>query len=295
MSQLSQNPDSLQSTASKIISSEVVTVTPSVAKTWLDLMIGNQRRPSEKVVNRYAKAMKSGQWSLGSAISFCSEGFLIDGQHRLLAVAKSGCNIDFIVIRGLPSNAIYGIDMGMPRSSVNLASLEGLSVTSIHLSILNCCFFGFDSDGLPPSLSKFDQVEALKKHFDAIEFACKRFNANGRITYAPFLAPVAKAYYSENHLRLEQFLKVLHTGFPVSANAEEDSAAISLRNLYFKERNLVAMRLNNGSTKRMHDYRKATTVLKNFILRKPLKLIKETTSNIFPVKDFDAWWKDKAA
>lgn len=295
MSSLSQNLASLQDKTPLYPSSKVITVTPAMAKIWLEAMIKDQRKPSESVVLKYSRAMKSGSWILSTPLSFNSDGFLIDGQHRLLAVIKSGCSVDFIVMFNLPASAINGIDVGTPRTAANLANLQGLQVGTGHFSILNSCFYGFESDALPPAMSKQEQVEVMKKHYDAIDFAAKRMGSSGRVTYAPFLAPVARAYYSENHLRLEQFMKVLHSGYSVSENPNDDAAAIALRNLYFKERQNTAIRLNAGSTKRTHDFRKATTALKNFILRNPLKMVKETTTNVFPVADFDAWWKNKAA
>jgi len=294
MSLLSQNLDNSQDKPPLRPSLKLITVTPALAKTWLEQMVKDQRKPADSVVLKYSRAMKQGNWIVSAPLSFNSDGFLIDGQHRLLAVIKSGCSIDFAVMFNLPVSAINGIDVGNPRTAANLANLQGLHVSPSYFSVLNSCFYGFESDALPPSLSKQEQVEMLKKHYDAIDFVA-RGQGGGRVTYAPFLAPVARAYYSENHLRLEQFLKVLHNGYTVSENPNDDAAAIALRNLYFKERQNTVIRINAGSTKRTHDFRKATTALKNFILRNPIKMVKESTTNVFPVDDFDAWWKNKAA
>lgn len=293
MNVLLQNPNNLQGNPPLLPSSKVITVTPALAKTWLEQMIKDQRKPAESVVLKYSRAMKQGTWIVSAPLSFDVNGLLIDGQHRLLAVVKSGCNVDFLVVFNLPSSAINGIDVGTPRTAANLANLQGMFVGTAHFSILNSCFYGFESDALPPSMSKQEQVDMLKKHYEAIDFAARKYGNSGRVTYAPFLAPVARAYYSENHLRLEQFMKVLNTGYSVSDNPNDDSAAIALRNLYFKERQNTVTRLNAGSTKRTHDFRKGVTALKNFILRNPVKMVKESTTNVFPVEDFDAWWKSK--
>lgn len=289
MDLLSLNISSCQKPSSTEISSKLISVTPVIAKEWLLLMVEHQRTLSEKVVAKYARAMSQGAWTLSAPLMFDVDGKLIDGQHRLSAVIKSDRAVDFTVLFNMPKNAINGIDLGATRTTSHLAHLQGVSLTNSHISVLNSSLYSTYTDLFPPTLSKQEQVDLGKKHIEALSFASKRV-CPSYVSYAPFLAPVARAFYSENHLRLEQFLSVLHTGYTVSATPDDDMAAIALRNLYFRERQNSAIRLNGGSLKRIHDYRKATSALKNFILRKPVKKIQETSLNIFPVADFDAWW-----
>jgi hypothetical protein len=291
MSPLSQNQSALSNPSGSQVSSNVVSVTPSLAEKWLQGMIKNQRGVSGSTVLKYSRAMKEGKWKLAAPLSFDTNGQLIDGQHRLHAVIKADKPIDFIVLQGLHSDAIQAIDMGINRTSAHLAKLQGLDLTIKHFSLLNCCFFCPTANLESPSFSKQEQVEIASKHLESLNFALSK-RQNDSISYAPYLASVARAYYSENHKRLEQFLQVLHSGFTVSENPSDDAAAIALRNLHFKSRQ-TSTRLIGGREVRMQANKIATQALANFILRKPIKVLKESSINHFPVGEFDAWWKAK--
>jgi hypothetical protein len=292
MTLLLQQQSLLSNLSGLQITSTVVTVTPELAKTWLKGMIQNQRPPSDSSVLKYSRAMTQGKWKIASPLSFDVEGQLIDGQHRLLAVVKANRSIDFIVQRGLPTDAIEAIDIGVLRTSAHLAKLQGSNVTGSHIALLNCCFFCPTSNlTKPPSFSKQEQVELAIAHFEALDFALKKRN-EGVVAYAPYLACVARAYYSENRKRLEQFLQVLHSGYTVSENSNDDSAAIALRNLHFKNRG-QKIRQAGGRDTRVQAFKIGSNALANFLLRKPIKILKESSANQFPVADFDQWWKDK--
>jgi len=293
MSLLFQDKSALSNATAQEITSTVVTVTPDIAKKWLEGMVENQRHPSDRAVLKYSRAMIQGKWKTAAPLSFNQDGKLIDGQHRLLAVIKANRPVEFVVLQGLASDSIEAIDMGVVRTSAHLARLQGLSLTGHHLSLLNCCLFNPTGAATTrsPSYSKQEQVELAKAHFECLDFALRKRN-DLAINYAPYLAPVARAYYSENHLRLEQFLKVLHSGYAISENPSDDTAAIALRNLHFKTRQ-NSIRVTGGTEYRIQSFKIASNALANFILRKPVKVLKESNFNHFPVADFDQWWKAK--
>lgn len=95
---------------------EDVRVTPTKAKEWLDLNDGN-RIISPKVVAAYARDMAKGDWLFNpSPISFDTDGKLVDGQHRLLAVIQSGMPQKFHVAYNIPREHRKVIDIGRKRS-----------------------------------------------------------------------------------------------------------------------------------------------------------------------------------
>ena len=72
---------------------EIMKVSPEMATKWLEKNIVNRRIRDYKV-NAYARDMKNGDWRLnGEAIVFNKSGQLVDGQHRLNAIAKSGVTV----------------------------------------------------------------------------------------------------------------------------------------------------------------------------------------------------------
>lgn len=100
-----------------MISSSVVTVTPEMAKIWLDTANVNNRTIRDSVAERYARDMVKGNWGITSdAIAFAEDGTLLNGQHRLTAVVKANIPVDMLITRDLPKSAVVGIDQGLRRS-----------------------------------------------------------------------------------------------------------------------------------------------------------------------------------
>jgi len=74
---------------------EWVKVTPDVAKRLLGINYDKQRNIQPSRVDAYARDMANGNWNplASGTIQISSDGKVIDGQHRLLAVIKSGATI----------------------------------------------------------------------------------------------------------------------------------------------------------------------------------------------------------
>lgn len=105
---------------------EDVAIGPPLAHEFLKLNRSN-RPISARRVRRYAEMMRRGEWPYaGDPIRFDLEGWLIDGQHRLLAVIESGALIVFSVLRGLPPEARDVIDQGAKRTGGDVLTIHGV-------------------------------------------------------------------------------------------------------------------------------------------------------------------------
>lgn len=93
------------------------TITPELAEKMLSKNLPYNRKISEKTVGLYARDMAKGRWNedAPSAIVISSKGYLIDGQHRLMAVIKAGVPIAFYVARGVSEKTFDYIDNGKRR------------------------------------------------------------------------------------------------------------------------------------------------------------------------------------
>lgn len=81
---------------------KVESITPETARKYLKSNTSN-RNVRQLAVSEYANEMRSGRWLLThQGIAFDSEGVLIDGQHRLLAIIEAGVPIEMMVSRDLP-------------------------------------------------------------------------------------------------------------------------------------------------------------------------------------------------
>ena len=104
---------------------EIVDVTPQLAADWLALNLHN-RNMRQRVVRAYAADMLAGNWKWnGDAVRFADDGTLLDGQHRLAAVADSGCTVRMLIVRGLPGSAQETVDGGAKRRFSDVLKLRG--------------------------------------------------------------------------------------------------------------------------------------------------------------------------
>jgi hypothetical protein len=111
--------------------SQLITIDPNKAKSFLTVNKGN-RPVSETLVNQFADDMRAGRWKLnGDAIRFDEDDMLIDGQHRLYAIVKSGVTLQMFCIQGLPHEVFDTIDTGKRRSNSDILALRGEKNTNV--------------------------------------------------------------------------------------------------------------------------------------------------------------------
>lgn len=99
----------------------VITVGPDLAAELLANSAIN-RSVSHKRVEEYARDMIQRRWNPDSLIKFDESGRLNDGQHRLAAVIRSGCTVQFIAVDG---GCQYTTDTGRPRTFAQMLGLDG--------------------------------------------------------------------------------------------------------------------------------------------------------------------------
>ncbi|MEC3957532.1 hypothetical protein VMT65_31175 [Nocardia sp. CDC153] len=107
---------------------QIVYMDAAMARRELERNINN--RPVRLArVQQYLDDMTAGRWRFnGEAIKFAYDGRLLDGQHRLMALARtSGLVIPMLVVRGLPDDAQVTMDQGTKRSPADQLSIAGLA------------------------------------------------------------------------------------------------------------------------------------------------------------------------
>lgn len=94
-----------------------VVVTPDVAEAFLSHNTDNYRGVQSTVVARYARLMTDGHWkSDGNTIKIAHDGLLLDGQHRLHAIVKSGTTHEMLVVTNLDPGIVDSLDRGSSRT-----------------------------------------------------------------------------------------------------------------------------------------------------------------------------------
>lgn len=114
--------------SNEFMRTQVVKITPDMAANWLTMNMQEQRRLEQKTVERYARAMKAGDWMLThQGIAFDRSGKLIDGQHRLNAIIRAGVPVEMNVTYGVERapGEILAIDVGNKRTIANVIQMSG--------------------------------------------------------------------------------------------------------------------------------------------------------------------------
>lgn len=110
--------------------SSVILIDPAMARRMLKHNTRN-RPVSPIAVERYRRDMENGRWIYaGDPIRFDTDGTLLDGQHRLMALAalgdEQGIALPFLVIRGLATESQTVMDQGRKRSAGQQLALAGI-------------------------------------------------------------------------------------------------------------------------------------------------------------------------
>lgn len=94
-----------------------LTVSPQLANHLLNNHYRQNRSVKKRVVAKYARDMKAGNWLFtGESIGIDIEGKILDGQHRLMAIRQADINVELPFAFGLPVKAMRAMDSGSSRS-----------------------------------------------------------------------------------------------------------------------------------------------------------------------------------
>src|SRR5690625_4789470 len=195
---------------------EIVTVTPQLARAWLEKNTSN-RPPRKAGIARYADMMKRGAWELApDAIAFDAEGKVANGQNRLMAVVQANTPQDFVVVRGLNPDGFPFWDGGFRRSLSDHLDMSGYKNTTLLASIArviaNIARAGVASRALVSTSNSGDRLENdelinfIDQYADELDAAVRVGRLGNRSKVLPAtIAGITYALYSPEH-DIEPFL-----------------------------------------------------------------------------------------
>lgn len=252
-----------------------MTVTPNMAMNWLDNVNTNNRNVSDAHVQRLVRDMKQGKWVLThEGIAFDSNGILLDGQHRLWAIAYADVPIEMHIWRDVTRDALMAIDCGKSRGLSDVLRLSGGhgKVHRSEIAVLRAMLGGF-STAAP--LSAAEASVALGMHGEAIAFSIEVLPAARRITTAITRAVIARAYYSADHEQLRDFGRMLSSG------VVPDAGAISVVLL----RQFLAERAGSSRNERLARYAKTQRALVAFLCGERINRLHAACHEHFPLPE----------
>lgn len=217
-----------------MVTTERVTVTPAMAREWLEEKVEN-RNLSPLIVARYAEDMRHGRWLVnGETLKFGEDGRLFDGQHRLHAVVAANTPVPMLTFRGDSAALMATIDSGRKRSLGDQLRLRGhkewnrLAAAISHLyrwekrhSFVRSIHCTGDSPTIQEALLFLDGHPGLEACFEA---------CGGRSRHAVLRGGLGAALYfvlsAIDARDCEHFFRHLNSG----AALEDGSPILALRN-----------------------------------------------------------------
>jgi hypothetical protein len=175
----------------------VVQVTPDQAAEWLANNNNHNRTIRESKVAAYARDMKSGAWQFnGDSVRFADDGTLLDGQHRLSAIIRSGMAVSVIVVWGLEKASQNTMDIGAHRLLRDQLHLAGesnsneLAAIARRMVAIGQGVMGKGGQNMPTHAEMIDYIDANPDVRRAAEVAC---SAKGKVPVAPSV--IGTAYH----------------------------------------------------------------------------------------------------
>lgn len=160
---------------------ELVKVTPKMAVEWLGDNHGNRNQRPRKIA-AYSRDIRNGDWmTTGESIKFDYNGRLIDGQHRLEAVADTGIPIMSLVVWGLDPRVQRVLDTNAKRSAADALRFAGVQASQKDIAAVARVAVAYESGRLRTA---FDNVTADLTNSETIEWADRNPEVESAIALA---------------------------------------------------------------------------------------------------------------
>lgn len=113
-----------------------VTMTPEWASSLL-LNNKHNRKARPVLAAQIASDIRAGRWMLTpQTVSVATDGTLLDGQHRLMAIVQAGMPVELMLATDCPAECFSAIDTGQARSPGDILKIEGATCYSNVAAII---------------------------------------------------------------------------------------------------------------------------------------------------------------
>lgn len=229
------------------IHTSIETITPEKASQMLTFNKQN-RNISASLLDRLIKSIKTGEWECnGDSIRFDEDGNLLDGQHRLTAISRSGIAVESLVVRGLPKRVFDTIDQGKKRTAGDVLSKAGITNPNVVAAAANL-IHAWKTTGnvhlssLSPSARTIESI-VTSEYPELVECALwYRAKKQTRGIFVGGEVVFCKAVFSRaNQSKSDSFFDQLDSG----ANLTEDDPIFLLRNKLIEDKTGVSRLLKH--------------------------------------------------
>lgn len=267
-------------------------MTPRYAESLLEQNTRN-RKMRQQWVSQLATEMAEGSFVPNhQGIAISEDGKLLDGQHRLQACVNSHTTFFTLVTYNLPRSALRGIDAGRVRSLSDVLQLTHLpgDWEPSNTNIATARLLATSPSALirASNTSRSHIYLALLQYQEAIQFTDVHLKRPCNLHRAGVLAPIARAYYTQNREKLIRFCEVLTSGV---SEGQEESAAVRLRSWFFT--GSLRDKSTSGWDAQSNLYWRTESALAAFLKNRPLSVLRAISDEQFPIPPLDQTYVNK--
>jgi hypothetical protein len=199
-------------------------ITPEEARRILDHAKEHflNRRIKWLKVKAWAECARNGEWVTGVPLIFDSDGVLIDGQHRLLALIEANTTLEFVCVWGMARKDVVTVDVGCQRSAFDFLQMKGhkngtaaAAIARLILAVERCgecsvSTLGGSSYSVPPKaiVDRVDADETLR-HVASVVHGCGLSHLLRSTGLTGWLLYCAEKGLTENRSVFQDFVEVV--------------------------------------------------------------------------------------
>ena len=214
---------------------EVKTITPAMAEALLGTVKIN-RAVRQNHVLLLVMQMEAGKWHLnGQPIIISNKGNLLDGQHRMLAVALTGKSIEMLVVEGVDEAAFETIDTGNSRTGQDVLSMGNIPYPGVAAAASKFLWVLIreytDNIKCPPTY-----INKIYPRFPALNKWINFVGNKADKQLLPGSAMLVALVYLENIADELELAEKFFAGVTTGAGLDKGSPILTLRNRLIVER-----------------------------------------------------------
>lgn len=116
------------------VTSSIELITPDMARYWIKEKNRDNRPMRPNFIHYLARQLKAGNFHLTTdGIGFDKDGFLTNGQHRLMAIIEADIAARMLVLRGVTPDANLVTDRGVSRTLADVLALPNTLIADANL------------------------------------------------------------------------------------------------------------------------------------------------------------------
>jgi hypothetical protein len=149
----------------------IMVITPALAEDWLARVPDRQRLVRNGAVDKFAQDMRTNNWRTNyQPYHFSKEGELLNGQHRLWAIADSRVALkDQLVVFGMDREVYESLDQGTKRTFGDTLKWYGYTNTLVTSAVAHKLYYWntaktFRKVGPPPT--QHELLKLVRQHRD---------------------------------------------------------------------------------------------------------------------------------